>query len=285
MSTRSYSNLIVLESLYDSIPTINADVLSLAASVFTPYVPVVSTDCGTTLGQIVDVTFEVEGKVELATGLVISHARIIQLLEQGIYKTSIRDLSTCIESDGVCQKCYHASRQYEPVPAIGSVVQIHPEYVTYTETIILNSGDSVVLLSQDESLYDRIYVYMNGMLVPPSSYTITNSVLQLSSAATNDGYLVARYTSIIRAPYLFWLASTYSGSMLGIKELPAPALILRKRLLTALIPKSVLELVSNNANNLKGITPEALEYLPHVVDPLEKALFVIALYAVYLNVN
>lgn len=285
MSTRSYSNLIVLESLFDSIPTSDSNVLNLATAIFEPHVPIVSIDCGTTLGQIVDVTFEVEGKVELSTGLIISHDRILQLLSHGIYKISIRDISTCIEDGGICQTCYHASRQYDSTPAVNTSIQVFPEYVTFTEAVPVYAGDKVVNISQTTDLYDRIYVYYKGILLSPSTYTVTSVSVTLSSGVSDSGYVVVRYTSLIRAPYLFWLATTYSGSILGIKELPAPALTLRKRLLTSLIPKSMLESVANNVQNLTGIPPEPVEYLTNIIDPLEKALFVIALYAVFLNVN
>jgi hypothetical protein len=285
LSTRSYSNLIVIESIFDSLTDTNADVLSLASSVFEPMVPVVEEDCGTTLGQIVDVNYELEGKIELATGLPFSHDRIIQLLTQGIYRTSVRDMSTCISEDGICQKCYHASRQKMAVPAVGTSVQILPEYVTFTEAITVHSGVTEVALSQSPDLYDNAYVYRQGHLLTNAEGTISGTTLTLSNPIVSDGYIVVRYTTIIRAPFLFWLAGTYSGSMLGIKELPAPNLPLRKRLLTSLVPQSMLESLATHAGDLNGVPPESVEFLPSVQDPLEKALFVMVLYAVYLNVN
>ena len=285
MSTRSYSNLIVMESIFDSIPTSDGDVLSLASSVFEPFVQVVSDDCGTTLGQIVDVNFELEGKVELSTNQVFSYARISQLLAAGVYKTSVRELGSCIESGGICRRCYHASRQYDPIPNIGDVVKILPEYVTYTETLSTRSGDKVLPITQAKSLYDRIYVYYTGILLNPAVYTVTDTNITLSTTIPADGNVVVRYTSYIRAPYLFWLATTYSGSILGIKELPALGLVLRKRLLTSLLPLSVIELVSAKVADLKGVPSEVKEYLPGVEDPLEKALLAIAINSIYLNVS
>lgn len=285
MSTRSYSGLIVLEALYDCLPTSNSDLLSFADTIFTPHVAVVESDCMTTLGEINPVNYDSEGKVELATGNIISRSRIEQLLSYGIYEVAVRSLSTCISKDGVCQACYSASRQYETIPNIGSSVQIFPEYTTGVDVITVVAGDSSFTLTTTPDLYDRIYVYYEGALIPPANYLISDTLLNMNSPLVDSGQLTVRYTTIIRAPFLSWLASTYSGSILGIKQLPSPMLPVKKRLLASLVPQSVLEYLTTGLSSLKGIPPEALGYLPKVRDPLEKALLVIALYGVYLNVN
>ena len=285
MSIRSYSNLIVLETIFDSIPPGNFDLDALVTSVFSPSVEIVEADCGTGLGTKVDVNYELEGRVELATGNVLSYNRILVLLSTGNYYTFIRELSSCISQGGVCQKCYHSSRQKDVIPNVGDYVVIQPEYVVGADAILSSAGKKTFTLSQSPELYDRAYVYYEGVLLPESSYTISGTTLTLSSALPRDGQLAVRYTTYIRAPFLFWLATTYSGSLLGIKELPYPALPIRKRLLTSLILTSVLESLVNKATSLKGIPDETLSYMEKIHDPLEKALFVIAIYAVYLNVN
>ena len=88
-----------------------------------------------------------------------------------------------------------------------------------------------------------------------------------------------------RGPFLSWLADTYAGSMLGMKALPSPKLPLRKRLLSGLVPNSMVELLGSQLSNLRGVPAEAISYLDNIKDPLEKALFVIALFSIYLNVN
>jgi hypothetical protein len=165
------------------------------------------------------------------------------------------------------------------------VVKILPEYVTYTETLSTRSGDTILPITQPKSLYDRIYVYYTGILLNPSAYTTTDTTIVLSTGLPADGNVVVRYTSYIRAPYLFWLATTYSGSILGIKELPALGLVLRKRLLTSLLPLSVIESVSAKVVDLKGVPSEVKNYLSDVDDPLEKALLALAINSIYLNVS
>lgn len=285
MSTRSYSNLIVLETIFDSIPSGKPELDSFVLNVFSPFVHVVEQDCGTSLGTPTAVNYELEGKVELATSTLVSFDRIISLLSNGVYTTPVRSLSSCISKDGVCQTCYHASRQKDTIPAIGSHVQVMPEYVTATEALTAVAGQSSFTISETPDLYDLVYVYHLGVLLTSSQYTIDNLTLTLASPVTSDGQVTVRYTTYIRAPYLFWLAGTYSGSMLGIKQLPAPPIPLRKRLLTSLIPESVLELLVQGVSTLRGVPVEAIDYMSKVHDPLEKALLVIAIYAIYLNVS
>ena len=285
MSTRSYSNLIVLETILDSIPSGKPNLDLFVSSIFEPFVSVTEQDCGTSLGTLTTVNYELEGKVELSTNTIISFDRILSLLTNGIYFVPVRSLSSCISKDGVCQTCFHASRQKEPIPSIKSTPQILPEYTVATEAIPAVSGQSVFILSEGSDLYDLAYVYHKGVLLAESQYTIDNLILTLGVPLTEDGQITIRYTTYIRAPYLFWLAGTYSGSMLGIKQLQAPPLPIRKRLLTSLVPESMLESLVQGVSELRGVPVEAIDYLAKVHDPLEKALLVISIYAIYMNVN
>jgi hypothetical protein len=285
MSSRSYTGLILLETLFDSLPEINPDLTSFSTSVFTPHVPVVESDCGTALGELTPVNYELEGKVELATGNIISKERVEQLLSMGVYQTSVRTLSTCVSKNGVCQACYHSTHQYEPLPAVGSSVQVFPEYVSGTDVLALLEGSSSAVLSLSTEQYDRAYVYYSGTLINPQDYSVLGNTLQLKAPVPHAIDLTVRFTTITRAPFLGWLAGTYSGSLLGMMALPSPKLPIRKRLLTSLLPTAVLDLLSTQAETLNQVPTESITYLEKITDPLEKALFVIALHGIFLNVN
>lgn len=285
MTQRSYSSLIVLETLFDSIPNTNIDLNTFVNTIFTPHVSVTETNCGTAVGEMTDVNYELEGKVELSTGLVVSKARIEQLLGQGIYQVPVRTLSTCVAKNGVCQACYHSSRQYDPVPTLNGSVQVFPEYTVWTDATDVLVGTTQIPLSQPLDMYDRLYVYYEGTLLDPSTYTATDTLLTFSSSLPRDGQVVTRYTTITRAPFMAWLADTYAGGLLGLKSLPYPKLPVRKSLLAGLVPESMVELLGNQAAGLKGVPAECIEYLDNIRDPLEKALFIISLFAVYLNVS
>ena len=284
MSLRSYSSLIVLETVFDSIPNVDPDVTTFADLLFSPNVNVVEQDCGTLLGEIITLDYTSEGIVELATGLPLSKDRIEQLLAQGIYTVKTRSLSTCISTNGVCQACYHASRQSVGIPSVGATIRIYPEYVSEVDVFAVTAGTTTFIPSLTTDLYDYAQIYYEGTLYPSSSYTITDTLITLNSGLPANGNLVIRYVSVTRTPLLYWLADTYSGALLGIKSLPYPKLFLKKSLLTGLVMESVLELLVGKISGLTAVPNEISSHLVNIMDPLEKSLFVLAIYSVYLNV-
>lgn len=285
MTIRSYSNLIVLETVLDSIPTSNADVNQLAHTVFNPRVEVTSSDCGTTLGRIVEVNYELAGKVELATGNVISLDRIKELLSQGIYEVATRSLDTCISEDGICQSCYHASRQYLPIPEVGDTVEVLPEYIKAVDYFTTEPGSQTFEISQSPDLYDFAYVYYQGFLVSPVAYSITGTTLTFSQPVTHYDQVTVRFAVNTKSPFLSWLADTYSGSLLGLKALPYPPLPIRRKLLASIVPSSVVELLAEKTSELKGVPNDVISSYPLIKDPLEKALLILTIYGVYLNIQ
>lgn len=282
---RSYSALLVFETVFDSVATTGTDLDSLVRYVFEPRLTVQEEDCGTRLGETVDVNFEIEGKIELATGLPISRDRIIDLLSRGVYTTQVRTLSTCITHNGVCAACYAASRPLEPIPEVNSVVTISPVYDRATETIYVPGATDRLTLGVDQDSYTTLLLFRNGVLQDPSTFTVDGTRLQLSQPLPANSYLVARYVTETRVPHMLWLANTYSGSLLGMKPLPGPLLPVRSLLLTDTIPEGVLDNLVEGSKNLTAIPPNMLEYLGSTKDKLEKSLFLIALRTIYGNVT
>lgn len=278
---RSYSSLLVFESVFDSMDQIDRDLVSLANQVFSPTVRIVENDCGTLLGELIDVNFEAEGRVELATDLPISRTRIIDLLSNGVYQVFVRTLATCISEGGVCAKCYAASRPDAPPKSVGDRVEVTPVFERSTEVLYTSAPTSALPLSVPSDSYESILLFSNGVLLPSSSYNVTGDTLQLVSPVPSDTYLVARYLTTTRAPYLLYLAETYSGSLLGVKALPRPLLSIRPKLLVDNISEGLLEDVVQATKKFKAIPPNMLEYLSNTHDTLEKTLFVIALRTIY----
>lgn len=278
---RSYSSLLVFESVFDSMDQVDKDLVSLANQVFSPTVRIVEDDCGTLLGEMIDVNFEAEGRVELSTDLPLSRTRIIDLLSNGVYQVFVRTLATCISDGGVCAKCYAASRPDASPKAVGDRVEVAPLFERSTEVLYTSAPSDSLSLSVPSDTYESILLFRNGSLVPASSYTVDGDTLQMSEPVPADTYLVTRYITTTRAPYLLYLAETYSGSLLGIKALPRPLLSVRPKLLVENISQGLLEDVVQVTKKFKAIPPNMLEYLSNTHDALEKALFVIALRTIY----
>lgn len=285
MSIRTYAGLLVLEDLFDYIPTNNQDVVNLANMVFSPNLQVVTNDCGTTLGLITTVNYSAEGLIELATGDSLSRDRIGQLLHNGIYSVSVRSTSTCIANGGICAKCYSASYPRVTTPNINDRVVIYPEYAVRTDALSGVHGQTVFELTLNDNQYAFNYVYNNGqLLVQGTDYSISGNYLTLVTPLATDGGITVRYTSYNRAAFLIYLAEQYSGSMLGMNPLPRELLPVRSLLLTSLVNSAILDVVLELTTASKSIPSELSAYGDTIKDPLEQALYLLALQALFANV-
>lgn len=279
---RSYSALLVLENVFDSIDTSDLILSDLCQRIFHPKVEIVEDYCHTLLGEEIDVNYEIEGYIELSTGESLTRTRIEELLSFGIYKVRIRSISTCISEGGVCAKCYHSSRPDEPYPEIGSIVTVDPIFVKSTEVLILDSR-LTLSLSLDSDSYDSLLVYCNQGLQPSSSYTVDGTSLVFNDTSLLPGTpVVVRYQSITTVPYMLWLADTYSGSLLGVKSLPGPLLPVSPLRLVETLPEYLLEPLLSALSSDSSMAPGNLvEYAHTIQDSLEKSLFCIALRTIY----
>lgn len=279
---RSYSALLVFENVFDSVNPLDEALAELCDHVFYPKVTIVEDYCSTLLGEELDVNYEVEGYIELSTGERITRARIEQLLSQGQYKIRVRSLSTCTSEGGVCAKCYHSSRQDEPYPAVGEIRTVAPLFVKSTEVTVVGQN-GVITLTLSEDTFDKVIVYCNDNRYSTGDYKLSGNTLELLDSSIAAGSVaVVRYISETKVPFMLWLAGTYSGSLLGVRQLPGPLLPIRSLLLTSQIPEhtldSLVELLDSGNSAVPG---NMIEYARTVPDLLEKSLFSIALRVIY----
>lgn len=280
---RSYTNTLLFESALDSITSANTLLYSIADRVFSPTVEVVETDCGTLLGEVLPVNGDLEGRVELSTGLSITPARINALLSGGVYEVSTRSIGSCISEGGVCQACAAASRQKQPVPAVGSLWKVYPETIIEIAHKVLVAGYNTVTLDFTTDQYDLLYMYQNGALVSESSYSVSGNVLTFPTPSVSDQTFTVKYVVNTRITFYYWLAETYSGSLLGIQALPRRALPLKKSLLALHIPQEDVESLVQDLKSSPASGGDFIPYLDDIRDPLEKAVFAVMLGSLFLN--
>ena len=283
---RTYAGLLLLENIFDTLPSDIADVTSMAQSIFYPNLPVVDFDCGTLLGKSITLSFESEGLVAADTGQALDYTRIYSLLSNGQYTINIRHTSACISQGGVCAKCYNSTYPRDTPVFKGQRATIRPEYEVASEIIVFDplNPTTVYTTVTNPIIYDNAYLFYKGQLVPSSNYTLVNGVLTLHPTLYISGQMVIRYTLTDTTSFMHWLASTYSGYILGMAPLPAAALPIRSLLLTSLILDNRLQSMCNYIKNLDQIPPTYVQYIDSIIDPLEKALYVIAIYTLYYNV-
>ena len=284
---RTYSALLLFENLFDTIPTDNPDMVNLSRDLLEPNVQVVENDCGTTLGRFETVNFELEGTTELATGLPLSRSRIEYLLSQGIYELATRHTGNCISKGGICVKCYKGTYPREKVPKINDRVSIQPLYLVNSEILAIKQGGSEYAIETDSAMFDTSYLYHEGVLLiegETKDYTLKNSILTLNVVPTNDYTMVLKTLRRNTFPFIVWLANTYSGSIFGMDPLPAQALPLRTLFMSSLLDENRLQLVSEYVSQLDAVPEGYADFAATIKDPLERGLYLLALYCVYSNV-
>lgn len=282
---RSYINTMIFEGSLDFI-TPGTDLEAMLNTIFTPKVKVIEAQCNTFLGDRVNPSFDLLGRTELATGFPIDSVRLSAVTANTQDAIPCRSLFSCISPGGICQACFQASRPLATAPAVGSLVNILPQYIIQREHIVVTPGTTTMTMQYSTEEYDTAYVFTDGTLLIPAQYTISGNTLTIPAGVPLDGVggvgtVTIWYATVTRSQFVYWLAGTYSGSLMGMSPLPHRPFPVRKSLFTSLIPVGTVELLAQNCLN-SDIIPQAIkDYLPQIKDLAEKAVLVSMLNAVY----
>jgi len=279
---RNYTNTLLFESALDAISPSNVQLYNVAFRLFNPVVKAIENDCGTLLGTPIPVDFKAEGFIELDTGLPITKSNIISLALSNSRFVSVRSAYSCISKGGVCKTCLAASKPRVSI-TVGSTYQVNPELIISTNPSVLLSGQTTVTLPYNTTQYDTLYIYDNGALVSQSSYTVSGSTLTFSSAPVSDRPLLLKFSIYSNVGFYYWLAGTYSGSLLGIKSLAELPLPLKPSLLLSNINNYDIDSIIKLLKDTEIADQDFVSYIPSIKDPLEKAIFVVTLGSIFLN--
>lgn len=284
---RSYSNYLLFEDILDNLPVSSALLQQVATMLIYPSVTIIEEDCGTLLGKVVDLNFELEGFTELATGVSLSRTRINTLLSQGNYKIHIRDLHSCTSKGGICRKCYEATFLGETAKPINTITTLTPKLNYQTDLINGNNIKSTFTLSQTSDDYYSVLVIKDGAIYPDSEYVLgydTITFITLPVPTTTEVYTIHYYKENSE-PLLGYISKTYSGGLLGLQPLPALNLILNEKLYLSIVSDGFIPLMIKELNNYRTIPTTFLQYIDNIQDKLEKIIFMLLLYAVYGNIT
>lgn len=290
--TRSFSNTLLFESAFDTIQNTNPTLYNTALQVFNPGLTVVAEDCATYLGHNVPISFRVEGYTELATDLALNNTRLNTLILAGNTTVNIRNTETCIAvgssgalvgMHGVCRKCLASSFPKITPPAVGQGFILKPEIVVDQSHLNIATGQTTLALSYDLTQVDDVYLFEDGILVNSAAYTINGTVLTFSVPSPSDTVVVVRYIVKSNAPYYHWLASTFSGSLLGIKPLYETMLPVRKSTFASVIPYPEIDgLVDLLKKSIIG-KEDMVIYIDNIKDTVEKSIYVLLLGSIFLQ--
>lgn len=289
---RSITSTILFEEALDLIPTSQTAVYNSVTRLLQPIVTIDPNlaDCGTKLGEKQPISLGLIGRIELSTGIAINRARLNAASLSGLQYLFIRSMSTCISPNGICQTCWQASRQYDTV-VMGNNYQVTPEFIIQTETFEGLAGQMVWPISYTPDQYDVIYVYSSAGLIPASGYTISGASITFlapppSDSGTGGGTAVSsvtvRYAVRTYVPFVHWLASTYSGSLIGMAKLPTQYLPIRQDLHESLLPAGEVDALAARLLGSNLTPPSVSNWLGKIEGLLEKAIFVSLLNALYM---
>lgn len=281
---RNFTNTLLFESALDSITTFNPLLYNTAYSLLNPRVTIVEEDCETLLGTSADLSTKTRGLIELDTGVAITQARLGVISAAGATEVRVRSSYTCISKGGICKACLLGSRPRLTPPSVGEVIQLMPELLVSSIDIIVAIGSSTSTLPYDTIEYDIVYVYNDGSLLPTSSYSISGTTLTLVSPVSTSTTLLCKFFVVSNVAYYYWLTKTYSGSLLGIKRLIEPPLPVKSSIMSSLVNSSDIEAIRLQLVSNQDVSEEDfIQYIPSIKDPLEKAIFVLTLGAIFLN--
>lgn len=280
---RTYSNFLLFEDVLANLPPDNITLASAVASLNTPSVKIIEEDCGTLLGTVIDLTPETEGLVELATGENISRTRIETLLNQGKYKVAVRTLHSCSSTGGICRKCYEGQYLFSNAPSINSIIKLPPTMNIQTDLITGSDTSYSYTLSMAEDEYDSLILVKNGALY--SGYSVSGNILTFDHQVQDSEVFIVRYFLDTSSPLQGYMAKTYSGDLLGMKPLPSLPLLLKESIYSAILTDSMLGSMSKAIYRYKTIPSTFFDYLDRIPNKLEKALFILYLYAIYANIQ
>ena len=84
--------------------------------------------------------------------------------------------------------------------------------------------------------------------------------------------------------FLAYLASTYSGALLGILPIPSDSLPVNPTIMSDLVDHDEMDTMLNKLLVL-GVTQDEVDYIRRIPDKFEKALMIVAYYGVYGNAS
>ena len=281
---RTYANFLLFEGVLSTLPTGSSAILNAAASIVSPYVPIVEADCGTQLGTLSTVGYNIEGQTELATGSLITIPRISTLLTMGTPTIRTRNTSSCISKGGICAACCTATTR--TIHTVGSIVKIPNEFIYKTDIIKGDQHNHSYPVYQASSSY--IYTNLtpgHNFPVYPEVVSLSDSSITFSSVRTVNDVFALHYYTNSTDPFLEYLARSYSGGLFGLAPLTSYTMPIKPSVYQTLFSPQKVQAMRLELDNYSSIIPtDYLQYCDTIQDVLERVLFIIYLYAIYANV-
>lgn len=278
-----------MEDLFDNLPEDNTALYNEGQQLFNPSVTIVENDCLTNLGDRVSLDYSQIGQWDLALDRPIVKADVDYFLSQGSYYRFVRNPPHCISKGGVCLKCYLATNPGDHTATVGSNVSLSSVLTVATQTVVLTQGTVAIILNTDGADISDIALYYNDVYTEDYQLSIISTgeyEVTLPTPSVAGDVVFIRMFNGTSSPYMSYLSATYAGNLLGAAYLVTGSLPLRTGLLKERITESRLATLENEISKYSGSIPSTyLDYIAKIKDPLERELYILALYGVFYDVG
>lgn len=255
-----------MENLLYNVPRAEITIATLSDILLNPKVKVVEHSCGTSLGTQLDSTFLNSSQPDDLYGNSIFpytySLKVSGVLQDGevppFYTTE--ELSQSIASGVRFQKVYHPFS----CTSTGGICRVCA-YAAYAFS------------TADVETFTESYPY-NGIPAPFSiaAPAIGQTVQIHLSYGRSKGFLAPSQKALFS-----WLANTYSGSMLGIKNFGNYPMPVNTQLYERIINANLLTQAVNALAKNQAVPRDIINYIDNLPNILEKALMVVVTYTMY----
>lgn len=278
-----------MEDLFDNLPDDDTTIYNEGQQLFNPTVAIVEDDCLTNLGNRISLDYSQIGQWDLALDRAITKADIDYFLSKGSYYRFIRNPPHCISKGGVCRKCYQATNPGDTTSTVGSTVSLYSSIVVATQTIILSAGGTKFVLNTDGSDISDVHLYYNNVYTENYDLNVLSTgefEITLRTPPVLGDVAFVRMFNATSSPFMSYLSATYAGNLLGAAYLVTGDLPIRPSLIKERITESRLASLENALEkHSQHIPPTYVEYITKIKDPLERELYILALYGVFYDVG
>lgn len=283
---RSYSGYLLIEDLLDTLSSDAPSLYNISQSLINPRPTVVEENCGTLLGKKINLGYGSLGMYDLALDRRLTRTDIVSLLGQGEYTRRVRSPAFCTSHGGICRKCASSAVQGAKV---GLPVQLTSSIVAGFYSYSGGDGVNTFILEVSEEEVDYLEVFVDSVPKTEFSYSATSDgliSLTLQGDYASGVSVDVRAVKNTASPFISYLSKTYSGSLLGASKVDGYDLPLRPNLLREYMTESRISILESELEEYQDKIPDGyLNYSSSIRDPLERGLYLIALYGIFNDVE
>lgn len=266
---KSFANFILMENLLYNVPNTTLSIKTLADTLFNPKVRIVERSCNTKLGTSFDPIFLSEEQIPDRNGnritpfnfampviplgstdvpQVFTQTEINQAVATKVRKVYVYHPSSCVSKGGICSVCAYSSYLF----STAKVLKGYPVTTTYE------------YFDTPSATFEDIAPKIGSIFQIQASYGRSKEFLSPSQKA------------------LFaYIAQTYSGSLLGIRNFNSPILPISTQLYRQILNQNIVAKALSDLTRMKGVPSDILEYINRLEDVFEQSLMIVVTYVMY----